>query len=293
LGPPKEWDAVKQEHGKEGESYKHNKELNYVKGFSCLPFEKENSSPPFDEEYIISDDCESSIGSIYEGTDTNERYRRIDYDWLMSSANLSLRLTRAINNLSAVIAIEFMDTGRVMLFPGDAEIGSWKSWHKIKWKNKTEEESKGVASDLLKRTVFYKVAHHLSHNGTAKELGLEQMNHPDLVAMATVDYNRISSRWKNTMPNRAIVKSLLEKTKGRLLLVNYKGLFYDKQKKKPLIKEVIKNLDSLSEEEKKQYKENLLLHGFDDFELDDLENILVMEKQYQKPLYIQFTVNGN
>ena len=54
----------------------------------------------------------------------------------------------------------------------------------------------------------------LSHNGTAKSVGLDMMTSSDLVAMATLDYSVISSTWKSIMPNRMIVKQLLEKTKA-------------------------------------------------------------------------------
>ncbi len=156
-----------------------------------------------------------------------EDWRNIDHDWLFSSGGLALRMNSLTNNLSLALAIEFVDSGRVMLFPGDAEFGSWQSWHKINWKVDRKEGEKHLTEDLLNRTVFYKVAHHLSHNGTAKSLGLDMMTHRDLTAMATLDYNVISKGWMSTMPNRAIVKDLLDKTDGRLIILNEEGLSYD------------------------------------------------------------------
>ncbi len=105
------------------------------------------------------------------------------------------------NNLSLALAIGFEDSGRVMLFPGDAEYGSWASWHKINWTEPSRTPGTHLTEDLLNRTVFYKVAHHLSHNGTAQRLGLEMMRAPDLAAMATLDYSVISNGWTTTMPN--------------------------------------------------------------------------------------------
>ncbi len=268
LGPPKNWDNVKDEHGKDGETYKHNNELNIVNGFSCLPFESENTEAPFAESHI--DAFRQSDKMQREYFKEENSFRRIDFDWLHSAANLSLRLTRAINNLSAVLAIEFIESEKVMLFPGDAEIGSWKSWHEIAWKEKGEGCEPLLTKDLLNRTVFYKVAHHLSHNGTAKEQGMDHMNHKDLVAMATLDYNVIQSNWKSTMPNRGLVKDLLNKTKGRLLISNLEELTYDKEETRTLEKEIESRIEGMSEKERNQFIANL--------ESEDL--------------FIQFTVNG-
>ena len=45
--------------------------------------------------------------------------------------------------------------------------------------------------------------------------------------MATLDYNAISSRWKSTMPNRAILKDLISQTRGRLIIMNDSDLYMD------------------------------------------------------------------
>jgi hypothetical protein len=55
-------------------------------------------------------------------------WRRIDQDWLLSAARLSLQMDSATNNTSLVLAFEFIETGEVLLFAADAQIGSWKSW---------------------------------------------------------------------------------------------------------------------------------------------------------------------
>lgn len=278
LGPPKMWTDVKQEHGKEGETYKHNKELELVRGFSSLPFEEDEwESYPFTSDHIagfsLQDGTDknkkkNSIATEYEKSENN--YRRIDYDWLMSAANLSLRLTRGINNLSAVLAIEFVDSGKVMLFPGDAEYGSWKSWHEIKWDKKGKDGTTHLTTDLLNRTVFYKVAHHMSHNGTAKEKGIDLMTNSELTAMATLDYEVISKTWKNTMPNRGLVRDLLNKTKGKLIILNPKGLHFDKAEKIKLEDEIKRRLNELSKAKRNEFKNN--------FNREDL--------------FVQFTVDG-
>ncbi len=117
-----------------------------------------------------------------------------------------------------------LSNGRVLLFPGDAQVGNWKSWHEKRW---TEENGldKGevvTAADLLERTVLYKVAHHGSHNATLKKLGLELMTsraHPHLSAMIPVDeawaLRRRPHRW--VMPFGPMFADLKQRTAGKIL----------------------------------------------------------------------------
>jgi len=232
LGPPKEFDLIWEEDTDEqGEVYEHsrNNDLQGHRAFSnsILNFHKKHkpsSILPFDRKHVVDKDEYTSIVDKYK--DGNNDWRKIDYDWLYSSANLSLRLVGMVNNFSLVMAIENENSKEVMLFPGDAEYGSWKSWHDIDWPS-TGANDKHLTEDLLNRTIFYKVAHHMSHNGTAKRKGLDMMTDRNLTAMATVDYNKISSSWKNTMPNRHILDELLDKTKGRFFIMNEEGIKYD------------------------------------------------------------------
>jgi hypothetical protein len=78
-----------------------------------------------------------------------------------------------------------------------------------------------TASDLLGRTVFYKVGHHSSHNATARSKGLEQMQqHDELTAFIPVDRAVALGRnppgsWK--MPARTLYRRLLEQCRGRVV----------------------------------------------------------------------------
>jgi hypothetical protein len=72
---------------------------------------------------------------------------------------------------------------------------------------------------LLNNTVFYKVSHHLSQNGTPAGKGVEMMTHPELAAMATLDLKKIMSGWRNTMPNDFLGAGLLSKASGRLFFL--------------------------------------------------------------------------
>jgi hypothetical protein len=70
------------------------------------------------------------------GEGDTEAWRRVDVDWQYAAESLALKLDAATNNTSLVLAIELMRSGRVLLFPGDAQVGNWESWHDGDW---TEE----------------------------------------------------------------------------------------------------------------------------------------------------------
>ncbi len=144
-------------------------------------------------------------------------WRRIDTDWLEAAGQLALNLDNHVNNTSLVLAFELGEGGPVLLFPGDAQVGSWLSWHEL--------ESVGglTAESLLERTVLYKVGHHGSHNATLKEKGLKRMTGTSrLVAMIPVDERearkpkgRNRDGW--AMPYGELLEDLIARTEGRIL----------------------------------------------------------------------------
>jgi hypothetical protein len=151
-------------------------------------------------------------------------WRRVDEDWLQVASDLALQLDSATNNTSLALAIERVSDGKVLLFPADAQQGNWLSWHDpaMVWVVKDGTQTTTLtATDLLARTVFYKVGHHSSHNATAKAKGLELMKLADeLVAFIPVDRAVALKRnpknsWK--MPALALYRRLLEKCGGRVL----------------------------------------------------------------------------
>ncbi|OCY13327.1 MAG: hypothetical protein BEV12_24140 [Microcystis aeruginosa CACIAM 03] len=73
---------------------------------------------------------------------------------------------------------------------------------------------------MLAQTILYKVAHHASHNGTLKALGLELMTHPDLVAFIPEKEKQYQG-----IPYSPLVNALRERTNGRVIFSadsNYK-----------------------------------------------------------------------
>ncbi|HWL09841.1 MAG TPA: MBL fold metallo-hydrolase, partial [Planctomicrobium sp.] len=152
-------------------------------------------------------------------------WRRIDSEWLSGSIELALQLDSLTNNTSLVLAFERIADGKVLLFAADAQEGNWLSWHeaKMKWAVTDAAGTPGEVrvSDLLSRTVFYKVGHHGSHNATAKDKGLELMTQEDeLVAFIPVDRAIAQSRnpqgsWQ--MPARPLYRELLKRCQGRVV----------------------------------------------------------------------------
>jgi len=141
--------------------------------------------------------------------------RKIDRDWLNTAAEFALQLDSYTNNTSLVLAFELTESKEVLLFVGDAQVGNWQSWASVKFADSTVN-----VTDLLARTIFYKVGHHESHNATLKEGGLEGMTSSKLVGAIPVDeeFARTSKRWD--MPARPLLAALQEKTAGRILRGN-------------------------------------------------------------------------
>ena len=161
----------------------------------------------------------------YFGTTPQEqkelKRRKIDASWLSAAEELALALGDYTNNTSLALAFEFIDTGEVLLFPGDAQIGSWNTWPKLAWTISENGTTRTVKiGDLLARTVFYKASHHASHNGTLSGLaegafGLEQMTHRDLVCVVPVDRKMSKAmNWDRTLPWQPLLTRLGEVTRG-------------------------------------------------------------------------------
>jgi hypothetical protein len=143
-----------------------------------------------------------------------ESWRRIDHDWLGVSADLAIQIDQRTNNSSLVLAFEFLDTGRVMLFVGDAQVGNWLSWKDVHWPVGDKTVS---AHDLLARTVFYKVGHHGSHNATLKQNGLELMSSPDLSAFIPTNADDAKKVGWGEMPFDPLLGDLQKRTSQRVV----------------------------------------------------------------------------
>ncbi|MEH2541849.1 hypothetical protein V1278_005127 [Bradyrhizobium sp. AZCC 1577] len=160
------------------------------------------------------------IAGIYAKGDA--KYRRIDDDWLGSVESLALKIDGDVNNTSLALGLEL--DKRVLLFPGDAQVGNWLSWGDQTYPaNDTASGPRLKIEDILARTILYKVGHHASHNATLRERGLELMTDPRLCAMIpVVEETAHEQVTKNSphgwsMPYGDLYKRLNELTDGRIL----------------------------------------------------------------------------
>ncbi len=176
---------------------------------------------PFDDWFRISEAeawADDFFGEHYgfEGED-DQGWRRIETDWLGAAGRMALQLDSHTNNTSLALAFELDPSGRVLLFPGDAQVGNWMSWSGRKWRLKDGADTRTVTTaDLLARTVLYKVGHHGSHNATLRERGLELMTSRELTAMLPVD-RTTAQKMDWNMPFPTLFRRLHEKTAGRIL----------------------------------------------------------------------------
>jgi hypothetical protein len=253
LGPPKDLDFLKRSDPRKGEAYEARLALDEKTAFVSAmlhaqdkakerpmsPEEKEVArlAFPFDKVFRVAPEKAKEdpfFQNLYYGfpgestpdqpSEKDLEWRRIDSDWMGSAGSLALKLDSDTNNTSLALAIELVPSGKVLLFPGDAQAGNWNSWHKLQWPGEDKDHPLTIA-DLMSRTVLYKVGHHASHNATLREKGLELMVDPDLVAMIPVD-EEMAHKPKGgspkgwDMPFPPLLKRLKEKTNGRVLRVD-------------------------------------------------------------------------
>lgn len=152
--------------------------------------------------------------SAPDPAERDQSWRRIDLDWLGVSADLALQLDDKTNNTSLVLAFELVDTGRVLLFAADAQVGNWLSWQNARW---DVDGAAVTGPDLLARTVYYKVGHHGSENATLKQNGLELMTSSDLAAFIPTNEQDAKKVGWGQMPNGKILAALAERCSGRVV----------------------------------------------------------------------------
>ncbi|HZF34378.1 MAG TPA: hypothetical protein VE914_11295 [Candidatus Angelobacter sp.] len=208
------------------------------------PFNRDYRMPLDDLKGLVDstelEDRRSSLarffGRYYWDIDPSSSYpdqswRRIDGDWLGAARNFALKLDSSTNNTSLVLAIELIDSGKILLFAADAQVGNWLSWQDLSWKMGDNKVVTGP--DLLQRTVFYKVGHHGSHNATLKEKGLEAMQSDELVAFLSVNKEMAMAKRWGRMPLPSLLEALGVRAKGRVVRIDED---YDPAKKESALR---------------------------------------------------------
>lgn len=234
LGPPEAPDYIKKTLSK-AETYDEGKHAfaPFASFAAAFAVDDEDGdirerSFPFDTRYRVLPETahDNPFFTSHYGfsKDQGEEWRRIDHDWLAQAGELALHLDSYTNNTCFAMAIELGKEGKVLLFPGDAQVGNWLSWNDLVWTIKDDDgKSRKVRiDDLLARTVLYKVGHHGSHNATLRSKGLEKMVSDDLVAMIPVHRATAEDQeWE--FPYSPLWKRLKEKCAGRVILADAVG----------------------------------------------------------------------
>lgn len=224
LGPPPDEKLIKKYNPskREPETYGIDTINNYLNALQPTLTDTDVETP-FDEGFQIPLNMAQQMpffqqhywGEDVDSKEKSQAWRRIDGSWLDSSSSLALQLDSATNNTCLVLAFELSD-GDVLLFAADAQVGNWLSWQDLKWQ---VDGAEVTGPDLLRRTIFYKVGHHGSHNATLRELGLEEMKSLKL-AFVPVDHEMaIKKRW-NQMPLNELMKRLNEITDERVVRID-------------------------------------------------------------------------
>jgi hypothetical protein len=155
-------------------------------------------------------------------------WRAVENDWLFSLAWFARKINVHINNTSLVLAFELEQSGKVLLFAGDAQYGNWITWADKKLVR--EDDTELPVNELLARTVFYKTGHHGSHNATLK--GEPESDYANLSWLGQGDYERdfvavipANERWATKVkkwphPLKSIHTALMDKANGRVFQSN-------------------------------------------------------------------------
>jgi hypothetical protein len=224
LGPPHDEKMIKKYNPSMSEPETYGMDaMNAAAGMLAVALDDSNKSVPFDDRFQIPLEPARKMpffqqhywGEAVDSEEENQDWRRIDTSWLDASSSLALQLDSATNNTCVVLALE-LDGGDVLLFAADAQVGNWLSWQTLNW---NVNGSNVTGPDLLKRTIFYKVGHHGSHNATLRTLGLEEMA---VLKYAFVPVNHemaLKKRW-GQMPFTPLLERLGEKTEQQVVRID-------------------------------------------------------------------------
>jgi hypothetical protein len=117
---------------------------------------------------------------------------------VVANDSLALMLDDVLNNTSLVLLLRYR--GATLLFPGDAQWGSWSSWL-----------ARSDAESILNEVTFFKVPHHGSHNGTPRTI-VPKLSHPELAAMISTQ----NTPWQS-IPKTELLMALDRQSAHRMM----------------------------------------------------------------------------
>jgi beta-lactamase superfamily II metal-dependent hydrolase len=189
LGPSRDPDVIRDMNPPAGGSFLAMADPSGTGEDLKAPFREEWEVAPadYDREYV-------KLGEALEQADRDKIAEQAGFD----AFSVAVALEAAVNGTSLVLAFEIRDA--LLLFPGDAQWGTWKAML-----------DRPETVDLLERTTFHKVSHHGSHNGTPrsfverlKEARKDDGDAPDAWAMVST---RRMDAWKD-IPRAPLLKAL-------------------------------------------------------------------------------------
>ena len=180
-----------------------------------IPLDAKGRPALFDKQADDGDDWRAIDKFFQDNYVAGADWRRIDGEWLDPATQLALALQSYTNNTSLVLALELGQLGKgdVLLFAADAQVGNWESWQA--WTCESGDV-KVTGPDLLKRTIFYKVGHHGSHNATLKAHGVEEMDGLKAAIIPVDEKEALKKRW-GRMPLPDLIAALEKRTPGMIL----------------------------------------------------------------------------
>jgi beta-lactamase superfamily II metal-dependent hydrolase len=184
---------------------------------------------PFADRYLLTGAERKDWQKWYDLPENN--WRQIETDGDDNFLQIALRANAYTNNTSFAMAIEVGDKDQVILLPGDAQSGNWMGWHKPDVMKELKTNGGKNTDELLANTIFYKVGHHNSKNGTAAVSGLDKMTSPNLVAFATLIKKAIPREWHpEGFPAKPLYKKLIKSAQGRVVRLD-EGVIKDPRAK--------------------------------------------------------------
>ena len=157
-----------------------------------------NSAIPFDDDFVLSQSSRVAkklfAATGFEQSDMAAIEKIADEDPLA----LVVALDKAVNGTSLLMMFEM--GSQYLLFPGDAQWGTWQS--------ALEDD---VWRELIEKTTFLKVGHHGSHNSTPRDLITDEILPEAFKAMICTRADVFKS-----IPRKPLVTALSERSKKQV-----------------------------------------------------------------------------
>lgn len=150
--------------------------------------------PPFQSEWKLTASQFNSNPAYRHLALTKQAMEAVNRSGDMDEFAAAAQLEGAVNGTSLMIMFEI---GKgYLLFPGDAQWGTWEAALNSGWR------------DLLEKTTFYKIGHHASHNATPITF-VEDVIGTNFWAMACTGPTK---KWTKIIPRKKLMQKLREKS---------------------------------------------------------------------------------